>query len=78
MAAKVWKSKNALPVGSLVVKTAGSVSSPTFVAIMTKTAKGWNYAEYTHTDGKYNLIGSGASCSGCHNNAKAKDYLFSR
>jgi Cytochrome P460 len=76
--AKNWKGKNPLPVGSLVVKTAGSVSSPSFVAIMKKTSKGWEYAEYTPTNGQYNLIGSGASCSGCHENAKAKDYLFSR
>jgi hypothetical protein len=77
-AAKVWSGKNPLPVGSLIVKTAGSVSSPTFVAIMKKTSKGWDYAEYTPSAGKYSLIGSGASCSGCHQNAKAKDYLFSR
>ena len=77
-AAKVWKGKNPLPVGSLIVKTAGSLGSPTFVAIMTKTSLGWDYAEYTATKGKYNLIGSGASCSGCHQNAKANDYLFSR
>ncbi len=78
MGAKVWKGKNALPVGSLVVKTAGSIASPSFVAIMKKTTKGWDYTEYTPSDGKYKLIGSGSSCSGCHANAKAKDYLFSR
>jgi Cytochrome P460 len=76
--AKMWKGKTALPVGSLVVKTAGSVSSPSFVAIMKKTSKGWDYAEYTPSNGKYSLIGSGASCSGCHENAKANDYLFTR
>jgi Cytochrome P460 len=78
VAAKAWKGKSALPLGSLVVKTAGSVSSPSFVAIMKKTSKGWDYAEYMPSSGKYSLIGSGASCSGCHVNAKAKDYLFSR
>jgi hypothetical protein len=77
-AAKAWKGKNPLPVGSLIVKTAGSVSSPSFVAIMTKTTKGWDYAEYTPNNGKYSLIGSGAFCSGCHENAKTNDYLFSR
>jgi Cytochrome P460 len=77
-AAKVWKGKNPLSVGSLIVKTAGSVSSPSFVAIMKKTSKGWDYAEYTPNNGKYSLIGSGTSCSGCHENAKANDYLFSR
>ena len=77
-AAKVWKGKNPLPVGSLIVKTAGSLAKPSFVAIMTKTSKGWDYAEYTATNGKYSLIGSGAFCSTCHQNAKANDYLFSR
>jgi Cytochrome P460 len=77
-AAKVWRGKNPLPVGSLVVKTAGGVSSPSFVAVMKKTTKGWDYAEYTPNKGKYSLIGSGASCSGCHEDAKANDYLFSR
>ena len=78
LAAKLWQGKNPLPVGSLIVKTAGSLASPSFVAIMTKTSKGWNYAEYTPTNGKYSLIGSGAFCSTCHQNAKANDYLFSR
>ena len=46
IAAKAWAGKAAFPVGSLVVKTAGSASAPDFVGIMRKTAKGWDYEEY--------------------------------
>ena len=78
IAAKAWAGKVALPVGSLVVKTAGSASAPDFVGIMRKTAKGWDYEEYTGSAGKYSVIAKGASCSGCHDKAKDKDFLFTR
>jgi hypothetical protein len=78
IAAKAWAGKTPLPVGSLVVKTAGPSGLPDFVAIMRKTAKGWEYEEYTPSAGKYSLIGKGASCSGCHEQAKSKDFLFPR
>jgi Cytochrome P460 len=78
MAAKAWAGKTPLPVGSLVVKTAGPSSLPDFVGIMRKTAKGWDYEEYTVNAGKYSLFLKGATCSGCHEQAKAKDFLFTR
>jgi Cytochrome P460 len=78
IAAKAWAGKAALPVGSLVVKTAGSASAPDFVGIMRKTAKGWDYEEYIGNAGKYSLLAKGASCSGCHDQAKDKDFLFTR
>jgi hypothetical protein len=78
IAAKAWAGKAALPVGSLVVKTAGSASAPGYVAVMTKTAQGWKYEEYAAKSGTYSLIGSGTLCSSCHVNAKDKDFLFSR
>jgi Cytochrome P460 len=78
VAAKAWAGKTALPVGSLVVKTAGTVSAPDFVGIMRKTAKGWEYEEYTVNAGKYSLFLKGATCSGCHEQAKDKDFLFTR
>ena len=78
IAAKAWAGKAALPVGSLVVKTAGSASAPDFVGIMRKTAKGWDYEEFTGSAGKYSLLAKGASCSGCHDQAKDKDFLFTR
>ncbi len=78
VAAKAWAGKGALPVGSLVVKTAGSASAPGYVAIMTKTAQGWKYEEYAAKSGTYGLVGSGALCSSCHEHAKDKDDLFTR
>ena len=78
IAAKAWAGKAALPVGSLVVKTAGSSSAPDFVGIMRKTAKGWDYEEFIIKAGKYSLLAKGASCSGCHDQAKDKDFLFTR
>ncbi len=78
VAAKAWAGKGALPVGSLVVKTAGSASAPGYVAIMTKTAQGWKYEEYAAKGGTYGLVGSGALCSSCHEHAKDKDDLFTR
>jgi Cytochrome P460 len=78
IAAKNWAGKAPMPVGSLVVKTAGPSSLPDFVGIMRKTAKGWEYEEYTPSAGKYSLFLKGATCSGCHEQAKAKDFLFTR
>ena len=78
VAAKAWAGKAALPVGSLVVKTAGNASAPGFVAIMRKTAKGWEYEEYTAKSGAYSVILKGAACESCHEKAKDKDYLFTR
>ncbi len=78
IAAKAWAGKAALPVGSLVVKTAGSASAPDFVGIMRKTAKGWEYEEFIAKSGDYSLMMKGAGCQSCHEKAAAKDYLFTR
>ena len=78
VAAKAWKVKGALPVGSLIVKTAGPTANPTLVAIMNKTTEGWVYEEYTPKDGKYSLLAKGSLCSNCHAGVKDKDYLFTR
>ncbi len=78
IAAKAWAGKEAFPVGSLVVKTAGKVSTPDFVGIMRKTADGWEYEEYLGKDGSYSLMMKGAMCQACHEKAKAKDYVFTR
>ena len=69
IAAKAWAGKAALPVGSLVVKTAGSASAPDFVGIMRKTAKGWDYEEFTGSARKYSLLAKGTPYSGYHASA---------
>ena len=78
IAAKAWAGKAAFPVGSLVVKTAGSASAPDFVGIMRKTAKGWDYEEYGGKAGAYSVILKGAGCQSCHEKAMGKDYVFTR
>jgi predicted small secreted protein len=78
IAAKAWAGKAALPVGSLVVKTAGSASAPDFVGIMRKTAKGWEYEEFIAKSGDYSLMMKGAGCQSCHEKAKDKDFVFTR
>ncbi len=78
VAAKGWKGGKPLPVGSIVVKTAGSASSPDFVAVMEKTKQGWQYAEFTAKGGSYSLILAGKVCSSCHANVKDQDFLYTR
>lgn len=78
IAAKAWAGTAALPVGSLVVKTAGSASAPDFVGIMRKRTNGWEYEEYTATAGNYSVMMKGAGCQSCHEKAKDKDYVFTR
>jgi hypothetical protein len=81
IAAKAWSGKAALPVGSIVVKTAGKLSSPSFVAVMLKQKSGWYYEEYFAKNGRYSVGAGGAGgqglCSGCHSDAK-NDRLFTR
>jgi Cytochrome P460 len=81
LAANAWSKKGALPVGSIVVKTAGKVSSPSFIAVMLKQKSGWYYEEYFPKNGRYSVGAGGQGgqglCSGCHGDAK-NDLLFTR
>jgi hypothetical protein len=80
IAAAAWKKTGALPIGSVVIKTGGKVSSPNFVAVMYKRSSGWYYEEYFPRNGKYSIGAGGANgqalCKDCH--AGAKDELFTR
>ena len=79
---KDWKSGKPLPVGSIVVKTAGSARAPTLIATMEKRQNGWYYEEYFPENGRYALKYGGpngqALCVNCHTGAQAKDFLFTR
>lgn len=77
-AARAWKGRAALGVGSVVVKTGGPKARPDFVAVMRKTASGWIYEEYFPRDGTYRLELQGATCSGCHAQVRTSDFLFTR
>jgi hypothetical protein len=81
LAAKAWRTKGALPVGSIVVKTAGSSAKPSFVAVMLKRKDGWYYEEYFPRGARY-VVGAGgpggqALCVNCHSDAP-RDALFTR
>ncbi len=80
IAAAAWKKTGKLPVGSIVVKTSGKISSPGFVAVMYKRSSGWYYEEYFAKNGSYSIGAGGANgqalCKDCH--AGGKDELFTR
>lgn len=83
LGAKAWKGTGPLPVGSIVVKTTGPLAKPELVAVMRKDRSGWFYEEYLPgSGGSYRLAFGGPGrqglCVGCHEDAKAKDYLFTR
>ena len=80
IAATAWKKPGKLPVGSIVIKTGGKISSPSFVAVMYKRTTGWYYEEYFPKSGKYSIGAGGpngqALCKDCH--AGGTDELFTR
>ena len=79
IAAKAWKSKASMPVGSLIAKAPGDPGSAKWVATMQKIAKGWSYQEFVLRSGRYVLADEPqAECIECHERVKANDYLFSR
>ncbi len=80
IAATAWKKSGKLPIGSIVIKTGGKISSPSFVAVMYKRSTGWYYEEYFPRNGKYSIGAGGvngqALCKDCH--AGGTDELFTR
>ncbi len=80
IAATAWKKTGKLPVGSVVIKTSGKVSSPGFIAVMYKRSTGWYYEEYFPRNGKYSIGAGGpngqALCKDCHEGGI--DELFTR
>jgi hypothetical protein len=80
IAAAAWKKSGKLPVGSVVIKTGGGVSSPSFIAVMYKRSSGWYYEEYFPKGGKYSIGAGGkggqALCKDCH--VGGTDELFTR
>lgn len=81
IAAAAWKKKGALPLGSIVVKTAGAVGKPSFIAVMIKQKTGWYFEEYFPKSGRYSVGAGGPGgqslCSNCHEDG-ANDFLFTR
>ncbi len=80
IAAAAWKKPGALPIGSIVVKTAGDINKPSFIATMEKRKNGWYFEEYFPKGSKYALGAGGPSgqalCKDCHEGGQ--DQLFTR
>ena len=70
------------PNGTVIVKTiqpAGRKGMPNQVAVMRKRNGKWRYDEYELSGSSYRNLGfSQGLCQGCHQQARANDYVFTR
>lgn len=70
------------PNGTVVVKSilkpGDKPSLPTQVAVMRKLNGKWQYVEYELSGSRYGVLAQGALCQGCHAQAKATDYVFTK
>jgi hypothetical protein len=71
------------PNGTVVVKTIARPgdrpSLPTQVAVMRKLKGTWRYVEYERSGSRYTPLDLPQSlCSGCHAQARASDYVFTK
>ena len=69
------------PNGTVIVKTIaqqGATGLPGEVAVMRKVKGRWQWVEYTKTAGRYGVLAQGATCTSCHMQAKANDWVFTR
>ena len=69
------------PNGAVIVKTispAGTTGLATQVAVMRKVNGRWQWVEYIRTGSRYGVLAAGATCTSCHMQAKANDWVFTR
>ena len=70
------------PNGTVIVKTiqrGGAKGMPDQVAVMRKRDGKWRYDEYELSGSTYRNLGFSQSlCQGCHQQARANDYVFTR
>ena len=71
------------PNGTVIVKsirrTGDKPSLPTQVAVMRKTSGKWRYVEYELSGMRYRDLGfSQHLCQGCHMQARANDFVFTK
>jgi hypothetical protein len=76
------KAGKAYPNGTVIVKTiraAGGKGMPNQVAVMQKRKGKWRYDEYELSGSRYRNLGfSQGLCQGCHQQARANDYVFTK
>jgi Cytochrome P460 len=70
------------PDGTVIVKTiqpSGRTGRPHQVAVMRKANGRWRYDEYELAGSRYRNLGFSQSlCQGCHAQARANDYVFTK
>ena len=69
------------PNGTVTVKSIaepGASGPPAQVAVMRKVAGRWRWVEYERSGSRYAAFASGQICTGCHVQAKANDWVFTR
>lgn len=76
------KKGKAYPNGTVIVKTIVKPGT-TFVgqfAVMRKVNGRWQYVEWERSSptARYRLLAQGSLCQGCHMQARANDYVFTR
>jgi Cytochrome P460 len=69
------------PNGTVIVKSIsrpGAAGPPAQVAVMRKVAGRWRWVEYERSGSRYAAFASGQICTGCHVQARANDWVFTR
>lgn len=67
------------PNGTVIVKTIaekGASGLPGQVAVMRKVSGRWRWVEYVKTGNRYGVLAQGTTCTSCHIQAKANDWVF--
>jgi hypothetical protein len=69
------------PNGTVIVKSIaepGAKGLAKQVAVMRKARGRWQWVEYELEGGRYGVLAQGALCSGCHMQARATDWVFTK
>jgi Cytochrome P460 len=69
------------PNGTVIVKSIaepGAKGLAKQVAVMRKVRGRWQWVEYQLDGSRYGVLARGALCSGCHMQARANDWVFTR
>jgi hypothetical protein len=69
------------PNGTVIVKSIvepGATGLAKQVAVMRKARGRWQWVEYELEGGRYGILAQGALCSGCHMQARANDWVFTK
>ena len=67
------------PNGTVIVKTIvqpGATGLPGQVAVMRKVRGRWQWVEYVKSGSRYGVLAQGGTCTSCHIQAKASDWVF--